>query len=155
MYLFYRKRNIPGNNLPSWELINQLNKDRCKDFLGLVDFILSIPVHSADAERGFSALKRTKSDWRSKLKDTHLSDLFLVQLEGPDIKKFDPSDAIFLWSNKDRRPNHKPHKETVELHVTDSDISDSDSVSDSGSDLESDSESDVLSISDSDCVDVN
>jgi hypothetical protein len=52
----------------------------CSNLLCLVDLILTIP---ADAERGFNRLKMDKSDWRSKLSDTNLSDQMTIMLEGP------------------------------------------------------------------------
>ena len=42
--------------------------DTCPNILSLIDLILSIPAHSADAERGFSEMKLVKSDWRSNLR---------------------------------------------------------------------------------------
>ena len=72
-----------------------------------MDFLLAIPVASAEAERGFSAMKKTKSDWRAKLNDDHLTDLLLIQLESPEIKDFDPIPAIDLWNTSGvrvRRP---------------------------------------------------
>ena len=72
----------------------------CSNLLCLVDLILTIP---ADAERGFNRLKMDKSDWRSKLSDTNLSDQMTIMLEGPSIVMFDPASAINLWSMTPRR----------------------------------------------------
>ena len=68
-----------------------------------MDLILTIPASSADAERGFNRLKIAKSDWRSKLSDTNLSDQMTIMLEGPSIVMFDPAPAINLWSMTPRR----------------------------------------------------
>ena len=49
-----------------------------------------------------------KSDWRSRLSDTHLSDLMTVLLETPDVDQFDPSSAVKHWNHagpRTRRPN--------------------------------------------------
>ena len=75
----------------------------CSNLLCLVDLILTIPASSADAERGFNRLKIAKSDWRSKLSDTNLSDQMTIMLEGPSIVMFDPAPAINLWSMTPRR----------------------------------------------------
>ena len=75
----------------------------CSNLLCLVDLILTIPASSADAERGFNRLKIAKSDWRSKLSDTNLSDQMTIMLEGPSIAMFDPAPAINLWSMTPRR----------------------------------------------------
>ena len=42
-------------------------------------------------------MKLIKTDWRSRLTDTHLSDLMQVHLEGAEIPQFDPKKAIHLW----------------------------------------------------------
>ncbi|KAK2174010.1 hypothetical protein NP493_833g00017 [Ridgeia piscesae] len=47
--------------------------------LGLVDAVLTLPASSADAERGFSQLKLTKSTIRSTLKADRLTDLLTIQ----------------------------------------------------------------------------
>ena len=75
----------------------------CSNLLCLVDLILTIPASSADAERGFNRLKIAKSDWRSKLSDTNLSDQMTIMLEGPSIVMFYPAPAINLWSMTPRR----------------------------------------------------
>ena len=58
--------------------------------LGLVDAILTLPTSSADAERGISQLKLTKSSIRSVLKADRLTDLLTIQLRSPDIAEFEP-----------------------------------------------------------------
>ena len=75
----------------------------CPNILSLVDLVLTIPASSADAERGFSRLKYTKTDARSRLLDTTLSDQLCIMLESCEIKHFDPSPAIDLWNGISRR----------------------------------------------------
>ena len=53
-------------------------------------------------------MKFVKSDWRSRLSDTHLSDLMTFVLETPDVDQFDPSSAVKHWNHagpRARRPN--------------------------------------------------
>ena len=53
-------------------------------------------------------MKFVKSDWRSRLSDTRLSDLMTVLLEIPDVDQFDPSSAVKHWNHagpRARRPN--------------------------------------------------
>ena len=53
-------------------------------------------------------MKFVKSGWRSRLSDTHLSDLMTVLLETPDVDQFDPSSAVKHWNHtgpRTRRPN--------------------------------------------------
>ena len=51
----------------------------------LIDLILTLPAHSAYAERGFSEMKLVKSDWRSCLRPSILSDLLFTMLHAYDI----------------------------------------------------------------------
>ncbi|KAI0212098.1 hypothetical protein LSAT2_002989 [Lamellibrachia satsuma] len=57
----------------SWEEVNLSFGTQCPNVLGFIDLILTLPASSVDAERGFSHMKFVKSDWRSRLSDTHLS----------------------------------------------------------------------------------
>ena len=64
--------------------------------LGLIDLILTFPASTSECERGFSGMKRVKSDWRARLNTSTLSDLLLVLLEGPSIDDFEPLRACQL-----------------------------------------------------------
>ena len=78
-----------------------------QNILTLIDFILTLPSHSADCERGFSLMKRVKTDWRSHLRSDTLTDLMTVMLHSADISEFDPSTAVNHWltsGTRSRRP---------------------------------------------------
>ena len=77
----------------SWKALNRSHSDQLPNVLGLVDLILTIPASTAECERGFSAMKRVKSDWRASLNTSNLSDLML---EGPSIDDFEPPRACQL-----------------------------------------------------------
>jgi hypothetical protein len=54
-------------------------------------------------------MKMVKSDWRSKLRDAHLTDLMLVCIETNVISSYDPEPAVHLWNScalRARRPYH-------------------------------------------------
>ena len=55
-------------------------QNSCPNVLQLVDLLLSLPDSSADCERGFSLSKVIKSDWRSRLRDTAVTNLMAIQL---------------------------------------------------------------------------
>ena len=89
----------------SWKALNRSHSDQLPNVLGLIDLILTIPASTAECERGFSGMKRVKSDWRARLNTSTLSDLLLVLLEGPSIDDFEPLRACQLWADHcDRRP---------------------------------------------------
>ena len=52
-----------------------------------------VPMHSADCERGFSALGRVKTKLRSRLTN---KSLLIINLEGPD---FDFNSTIQKWAS--------------------------------------------------------
>lgn len=59
-----------------------------------MDLVLTLLVSTAECERGFNTMKQSKSDWRSNLGVEMLNDLMIVQLVSPDIKEFNPHNAI-------------------------------------------------------------
>ena len=71
----------------------------------LVDLLLSLPASSADCERGFSLTKVIKSDWRSRLRNTMVTDLMTIQLHSPEIADFDPTmtPSILRWKGSCKR----------------------------------------------------
>ncbi|WAR15609.1 ZN862-like protein [Mya arenaria] len=87
----------------TWRDVNSKLGQVCPNILQLVDPVLSIPASSADAERGFSRLKNTKTDKRSRLLNGHLSDQLMIMMESSDPNSFDPVPAITLWNVGNRR----------------------------------------------------
>ena len=104
----------------TWSGINAAHQEECGNILGLVDAILTLPASSADAERGFSQLKMTKSSIRSVLKADRLTDLLTIQLRSPDIAALEPKQAIELWrAGGARRPDtHLGQGPTVRVALT-------------------------------------
>ena len=93
----------------TWSAVNAAHQAECGNTLGLVDAILTLPASSADAERGFSQLKLTKSSIRSVLKVDRLTELLTIQLRPPDIVAFKSKEAIELCSaGRARRPDTYP-----------------------------------------------
>ena len=75
--------------------------------LTLIELVLTLPASSSENERGFSNMKLIKTDHRSKLKTTTLDQLLTIQMETPDVKKYQPDDDIHRWlqgAKTSRRP---------------------------------------------------
>ena len=90
----------------TWSTINKLHVDQCPDILSVIDLVLTRPAHSADCDRGFSYSKLGKSDWRSKLQNTAVTNSLTVVLQTPSELDFNPEDAVRHWNSKStRRPN--------------------------------------------------
>lgn len=64
---------------------------------------LILPVSTVECERGFSALKRIKTDLRSRLKEETLNNLMNISIEGCEPANFDYEQAAEAWSTKKKR----------------------------------------------------
>ncbi|XP_027132692.1 zinc finger protein 862-like [Larimichthys crocea] len=74
--------------------------DRRKTFCNLlliVELILVMPLSTASVERGFSAMKRIKTDWRSNLSVNTLTQLLFISLEGLDLEDFNSMSVVDRW----------------------------------------------------------
>ena len=91
-------------NIQSWSHVLKLCEDTCPNLIGLVDIVLCLSVTSVECERGFSVMRKTKSDWRNCLSDKALTDQMRVMLVGKDIESYDPDAAVKLWLNASARP---------------------------------------------------
>ena len=89
--------------LPLWKKIFKFHYSRFQYILKLVEIVLLLPMSTACSERGFSAVKRIKSDWRASLHTATLNNLFVSQ-NGPDEDEYDPLPAVLHWWNDSERP---------------------------------------------------
>ena len=55
--------------------------------LSVIDLVLTRPSSSTECERGFSLMKKLKTDIRNKLSEESLSDNMVVQLESSPIER--------------------------------------------------------------------
>ncbi len=76
---------------------DQVLKQRFGNILCLIECVLVLPVSTAVCERGFSTMKRVKSDWRSTLHTEMLRMLMFVSIEGPTLEAYDANDAFERW----------------------------------------------------------
>ena len=74
----------------------------------------TLPVLAAECERGFSEMKKTKTDLQNRLKATTLDCLMRISLEGPSRNDFDFVKAATVWlRNKNRRLVSYKQKNTL------------------------------------------
>uniref|UniRef100_A0A672TVZ4 Sperm flagellar 2 n=1 Tax=Strigops habroptila TaxID=2489341 RepID=A0A672TVZ4_STRHB len=93
--LYNRFQNI---QTLTWDSVNSDYSKKYPNILMLVDLILTLPASSAETERGFSQMKLSMMHLHSKLRSESVTDLMIIQMNSPDIKKFDPQKAIHLWN---------------------------------------------------------
>lgn len=84
----------------------------------LIEIILVIPVSGAVCERGFSCVKRIKSDWRSRLISQMMNHLMTVSIEGPSLDDYNAERVIQLWYHTGQRQRRS---QFVEDHDNDED----------------------------------
>ncbi|XP_070559090.1 zinc finger protein 862-like isoform X2 [Ptychodera flava] len=99
-----RLRNNPGTNQPYQ--INTLlaeQNPRLTNILKLIEIVLVLPTSTAICERGFSTLKRIKSDWRSRLTTAMMNHLLWISIEAPSLQEYNAERAVHLWWSKAQR----------------------------------------------------
>ena len=69
----------------------------------LASITLTLPLSTADCERGFSTMNRIKTDLRNRLKTTILDMLIGSSTEGPSLDSFDFDAALSMWAQKTNR----------------------------------------------------
>ena len=87
----------------SWPEINEKYSEKCPNILHLFDLILALPAASAVCERGFSAMKQLKTEYRNRMKSATMTSLLTIQLHSPYVDKFEPEPAILWWYKPNRR----------------------------------------------------
>jgi hypothetical protein len=108
----------------TWADINKCHADEFGNILRLIDLVLTIPASSAECERGFSAMRGIKTDWRNALNCETVSDLMTVLFDTPAVGQYDPMNAIVYWSNsgpRSRRPNASLHGPRVQQQMVNED----------------------------------
>ena len=89
---------IRENNLGCTAIMNELLKSNYSLVYSLLAELascaLSLPVSNAECERGFSALKRTKTTLRNRLATKSVDTILHITLTGPGRHKFDFEKAI-------------------------------------------------------------
>lgn len=81
--------------------------------LKVCELVFSLPFSNAHVERLFSTLKIIKTDRRTTLRSSTLSDLLEIQVEGPPLASFCADQAVSLWwkdCKTTQRVNQQPRK---------------------------------------------
>ena len=106
MFMFKNRRKHKTEHMYK-KLFSSSLKEKFRNILMLIEIILVIPTSSAICERGFSAMKKIKTDWRAGLQSEMIDNLMAISLSGPPIEEYDCSRALSLWWNggqRKRRP---------------------------------------------------
>ncbi len=107
--LMVRHRDLTNKGF--WERMFLHHQRDLPNILLLAEIVIILPMCTACCERGFSAVKRIKSDWRSGLAVDILDHLLRITLEGPTVEDFQPEKSIEHWwdcGERARRPGFMP-----------------------------------------------
>lgn len=63
----------------------------------------TLPISSADCERGFSTMNNICTDLRNSLTVKHINDLLFISLVGPPVSEFKPDPYVKVWLRKGHR----------------------------------------------------
>ena len=121
--------------------------EKWRNILALSELVFSLPFSNGQVERIFSMMKIIKTDRRTSLHTSTLSDLLEIQVEGPPLAACSPDRAVKLWwddCKTTRRVNQAPRKE-YRPRATSTELS---SYGPSYSEASSDSTEDTLSLDD-------
>lgn len=80
--------------------------------------ITTIPVTSADAERGFSSMNLICTPIRNRLGVPRLSNLIFISLVGPPLKDFSPLPYVRKWLVNHRSADDNQSKKVTETDTT-------------------------------------
>ena len=69
----------------------------------LLNCVNTIPVSTAECERGFSKLNVVCNAFRSRLTVKHLSSLMFLSLTGPELSNWQPLTYVKSWLLSNRR----------------------------------------------------
>ena len=77
--------------------------DKCPDMLNIINRVHTLPVSTAECERGFSKMNIVCSSLQSRLTVHHLSSLLFISLTGPPVHNFQPLSYVKSWLASNRR----------------------------------------------------
>ena len=99
----------------TWPELHRKFSTEAPNVFILIDLVLSLPVSTAECERGFNTMKQIKNDSRSSLASDTINDLMTILLCSPDISNYNPKEAIQLWLTsglRQRRPNFMDNEDS-------------------------------------------
>jgi len=75
--------------------------------------IKTLPVSTAECERGFRLMNLICSDLRSKLTIQNISKLMFINVNGPPLSQWNPTDYVKSWLFKHRSADDNRSRKVV------------------------------------------
>jgi len=89
--------SLTAENHLTYILTEPLFQNGYEGIMELIKIYLVLPCSNAEVERGFSAMKRIKTELRNKLGIGTMLDLMMISLNGVEAIKWDPSLSFQKW----------------------------------------------------------
>ena len=97
-------QQYPRDSFPKlWSIIHRYHRDNFPNLIKLAAIALTLPVHSADCERGFSVQNNIKTYDRNRLHAERLDTLTTIMVEGPEMSNFDFTRVLTHWKDQKSR----------------------------------------------------
>ena len=98
------QEKYPRDNMGTlWSIIYKFHKDSFPNLLKLAAVALTLPIHTADCERGFSLQNNLKNCQRNRLLPERLDTLMVISAEGPPLQEFQFERALMKWKAEKSR----------------------------------------------------
>ena len=88
-----------------WSCIFKFHPDTFPSLLKLVQLALTLPLQTADVERGFSAQNLIKTAHTYRMEENTVDNLMTISVEGPAVERFDFKQSCFLMEKKKGKEN--------------------------------------------------
>ena len=88
-----------------WSCIFKFHPDTFPNLLKLVQLALTLPLQTADVERGFSAQNLIKTAHRYRMEENTVDNLMTISVEGPAVERIDFKQSCFLTEKKKGKEN--------------------------------------------------
>ena len=87
-----------------WKIYRCIDAKKCRNILVDIEILFCISVFNGRVERLFSQLKLVKTDKKISLSNDSLDSLLQINVEGPPLEQWDPTEAVnSWWKEKSRR----------------------------------------------------
>ena len=87
--------------------LEYLSKDSLSQLFPIMSKLLVhalvLPMSTTDCERCFSAMNRTKTDFRNRMHTKTLDSLLRIRIEGPPLPEFNFKEAAERWASSKKR----------------------------------------------------
>lgn len=100
-----------------WSLLMTYHRSQFPNLAHLVEVLLLFPVSNAKVERGFSSMKRIKTDWRSRLGEATLDSLMRISVDGPAPCDFEPTSSVQRFFATPRHTGVQPYGPRKRSHA--------------------------------------